>query len=585
MSPEVRQFAYEEKLVALHKHALQLTSATSINEIAQYTLDAAELSLGFDFADISIVEGKFLNVIGHRGEIYNFVGAPLDGRGVTVKVANTKTTVKVPDTRKEPAYVDSKGFDWEGPPTMLSELAVPIVVDDQTVAVLNVESKQLNAFAAKDQNLLEILAFHAASAFKRLKYEERLRALHRHAVQLSGAINIEQIAQYTLDAMQFGLGFDYADIRLVESGWLRCKEARGMEIVYADLPLDGPGVTVKAANSKKTVRVPDTRKEPAYVDRIRADWKGPPTMLSELAVPVIVDDDTIAVLNVESTQPNAITDDDQTLLETLSIHVASDIRRLRDLEALQRYSKHLEELVEERTSSLRKAERMAAIGETAAMVGHDLRNPLQGIAGAVSVIKQKLGSTADTQTTEMLRLIESGLDHAGNIVKELLDYSREIRLEVTETTTKAITDAALRQVKIRENIAIRDLTQDTPRLLVDAAKIQRVFVNLVGNAIDAMQKGGELTIKSAESNGILEVKFIDTGEGIRDQVMQNLWKPLKTTKPRGIGLGLAICKRIVEAHQGTIHVESTPRKGSTFTIRLPIKKTDTVIKAEGVSTI
>jgi len=579
MSPEVRHFAYEEKLVALHKHALQLTSATSINEVGRYTLDAAELSLGFDFADISIVEGKFLKVIGHRGEIYDFVGAPLDGRGVTVKAANTKTTVKVADTSKEPLYIDGKGFDGEGPPTMLSELAVPIVVDDQTVAVLNVESKQLNAFVDKDQNLLEILAFHAASAFKRLKYEERLRALHKHAVQLSAAMNIRQIAEYTLDAMEFGLGFDYADIRLVESGWLRCKEARGMEIVYADLRLDGPGVTVKAANSKKTVRVPDTRKEPAYVDRIRADPKASPTMLSELAVPVMVDDDTVAVLNVESRQPNAITDNDQTLLETLAIHVASDIRRLRDLETLQQYSKHLEELVAERTSSLRKAERMAAIGETAAMVGHDLRNPLQGIAGAVSVIKQKLGSTADTQTTEMLGLIESGVDYADNIVKELMDYSKEMRLEFTETTMKAIAEAALRQVKIPQNTAVRDLTQDTPRLLVDAARIQRVFVNLVGNAIDAMPKGGELTITSAESNGILEVKFIDTGVGVDDQVMQNLWKPLKTTKPRGMGLGLAICKRIVEAHQGAIHVESTAGKGSTFTIRLPIKKTETIIEA------
>jgi len=220
---------------------------------------------------------------------------------------------------------------------------------------------------------------------------------------------------------------------------------------------------------------------------------------------------------------------------------------------------------------------MAAIGEIAAMVGHDLRNPLQGIAGAASVIRQKLGSTADTQTVEMQELIESGLEYADNIVKELTDYSREIHLEFTQTT--AITEAALRQVKIPRNTAIRDLTRDAPRLLVDAARIQRVFVNLIGNAIDAMPKGGELTITSAESNGILEIKFIDTVEGIDDQVMQDLWKPLKTTKPRGIGLGLAICKRIVEAHKGAIHFESTAGKGSTFTIRLPIKKRETIIEA------
>ena len=175
---------------------------------------------------------------------------------------------------------------------------------------------------------------------RQFAYEEKLVALHKHAVQLSAAINIKQIAEYTLDAMEFGLGFDYVDMRVVEDGWLRCKGARGMEMVYADLRLDGPGVTVKAANSKRTVRVPDTRKEPAYVDRISADSKGSPTMLSELAVSVILDDATIAVLNVESAQLNAITDNDQTLLETLAIHVASDMRRLRDLEALQRYSKH-----------------------------------------------------------------------------------------------------------------------------------------------------------------------------------------------------------------------------------------------------
>jgi len=220
---------------------------------------------------------------------------------------------------------------------------------------------------------------------------------------------------------------------------------------------------------------------------------------------------------------------------------------------------------------LRKAERMAVIGETAAMVGHDLRNPLQGIAGAASVIKQKLGSTADAQTAEMLELIESGVDYADNIVKELMDYSREIRLEFTQTTVKAITEAALLQVKIPENVTVRNLTQDIPELLLDTAKTQRVFVNLIGNAVDAMPKGGELTIASAEAREILEVKFSDTGEGIPDDVMRNLWKPLKTTKSKGMGLGLAICKRIVEAHGGSIDVESTIGKGSTFTIRLPIK--------------
>jgi PAS domain S-box-containing protein len=230
---------------------------------------------------------------------------------------------------------------------------------------------------------------------------------------------------------------------------------------------------------------------------------------------------------------------------------------------------------------LRRAERMAVIGETVAMVGHDLRNPLQAISGALYFLGKKFNSMADPEIMEVLESIKSGLDYADNLVKELLDYSREIRLELTETTVKAITEAALLQVKIPENVKVRDLTQNEPRILVDAAKAQRVFVNLIGNAIDAMPKRSELTITSAEVGQIVEVEFSDTGEGITDDVMRNLWKPMKSTKSKGMGLGLAICKNIVEAHGGSIEVKSTLGEGSTFKIRLPIQpKTGGLIGAQ-----
>jgi PAS domain S-box-containing protein len=227
---------------------------------------------------------------------------------------------------------------------------------------------------------------------------------------------------------------------------------------------------------------------------------------------------------------------------------------------------------------LRRSERMAAIGQTAAMVGHDLRNPLQGISGAAYVLRQKLGSKGDAESVEMFSLIDTGVKYADNIVKELLDYSNEIHLEQSETTPNVVIQAALRQVKIPENITIRNLTQNTPRLLIDAAKMQRVFVNLVSNAIDAMPKGGNLSITSTESNEILEFRFADTGKGIPDDAMANLWKPFKTTKSTGMGLGLAISKRIVEAHGGSIQAESILGEGSTFTVKLPIRnKAQTII--------
>jgi PAS domain S-box-containing protein len=220
---------------------------------------------------------------------------------------------------------------------------------------------------------------------------------------------------------------------------------------------------------------------------------------------------------------------------------------------------------------LRKAERMTAIGETAAMVGHDLRSPLQVISGAVYILKQKLGPAADAEAKEMLDMIQGGVNSADKIIKELLDYSREIRLELTETNAKDVVQAAIQQVKIPANVEIRNLTQQTPSLLVDAGKTERVFVNLIGNAVDAMPTGGVLTITSTDSNRTLEIRFADTGEGIPDHVMRDLWKPLKTAKSKGTGLGLPICKRIVDAHGGQIECETTLGKGTTFTIKLPLK--------------
>ncbi len=220
---------------------------------------------------------------------------------------------------------------------------------------------------------------------------------------------------------------------------------------------------------------------------------------------------------------------------------------------------------------LLNAERLAAIGETAAMVGHDLRNPLQGISAATYALKTKFRSLTFEQARELVEIIEKSLEYADGIINDLLDYSKEMRVELHETTPRTIAKDSLMRIKIPRNIAILDLTRDGPILNVDAANIRRVFINLIENAIEAMREGGEITISSTESNNNIELSFTDTGPGISEEIMEKLWQPLMTTKPKGLGLGLAICKRIAEAHDGSISVKSTLGHGTTFTLTLPIK--------------
>ncbi|MEM3627941.1 MAG: PAS domain S-box protein [Candidatus Bathyarchaeia archaeon] len=264
------------------------------------------------------------------------------------------------------------------------------------------------------------------------------------------------------------------------------------------------------------------------------------------------------------------------------IEVIGIVRNITERKQLQRkleeYAQHLEELVEQRTKALKeaqeqliKAERLAAIGQVAAMVGHDLRNPLTSINSAVYYLKSKLAACTNKKIIDMLKLIEESVFHANSIIADLMEYSREIKLELIEITPKALAQKALSIVHIPEKIQVADLTRDSPKMIVDVEKMTRVFVNIVKNAIDAMPNGGKLTITSSEANGNVEISFSDTGKGITKEVMDKIWTPFFTTKSIGMGLGLPICKRIVEAHGGKISVKSAVNEGTIFTVTIPIK--------------
>ena len=180
----------------------------------------------------------------------------------------------------------------------------------------------------------------------RLRYQDKLLALYQHALRLSSAMTIQEIVKHTLDAIEFALGFDFAYVAIIEGGTLSIAGSRGTNPNIKTLPMNGRGVTAKAAKSKRTIEIPDTRREALYVDQKGFDWKGPPSMFSELAVPVLIDEDAVAVLNVESVEINAFRPEDVILLETLAIHVGSDIRRIRDLENLRKSETRFKSLVD-----------------------------------------------------------------------------------------------------------------------------------------------------------------------------------------------------------------------------------------------
>lgn len=246
---------------------------------------------------------------------------------------------------------------------------------------------------------------------------------------------------------------------------------------------------------------------------------------------------------------------------------------------IEEYSQGLELTVEARTQELMeanqrllKAERFSAIGELAGMIGHDLRNPLTGIKNAAYYLKRKQGCLDEAKGTEMLKIIDSSVEHANSIINDLLEYSREIHLELEESCPKSLLDYVLLMVKIPSHIKVLDRTLNQPTIWIDTNKIERVFINLIKNSIDAMPDKGTLEIRSRQVGDNVEFVFADTGTGMTEETLSKIFMPLFTTKAQGMGFGLAICKRIVEAHKGRITVDSSVGRGTNFTVILPVEQ-------------
>ncbi len=252
--------------------------------------------------------------------------------------------------------------------------------------------------------------------------------------------------------------------------------------------------------------------------------------------------------------------------------------KLEDLTAqLEEYANNLEALANERLEKLKDAERLAAIGATAGMVGHDLRNPLQAINGAIYLAMDELVSlpeTAEKQTVkEMLEMIEEQAQYMNKIVSDLQSFVKPVKPQLEEADTQKILDDALSLAKIPENVELKTLIRkDVQRITVDPMLIMRVLNNLITNAVQAMPNGGKLTITAQSKDDATLLSVEDTGTGIPEEVKPKLFTPLFTTKSKGQGFGLAVCKRVVEAHGGEITFESAVGKGTTFTLRIPSAK-------------
>lgn len=248
----------------------------------------------------------------------------------------------------------------------------------------------------------------------------------------------------------------------------------------------------------------------------------------------------------------------QTLKENLSNIAISE-------QQLKRQKDKLEQELREKTKRLIQAERLSAIGELSARLAHDLRNPLTVIKGVAEIAKTRKNLNGISFSDKQIDMMERAIMRMSNQIDDVLEFVKIQSLRTTRNSLLETIGLSLAKVKKTDEIKIEIPNKDI-EFVYDADKIEVVFDNLIINAFEAINGKGKITIRINDLENEVAIEVEDSGVGVPDELIPNIFEPLFTTKKRGTGLGLASCKSIVEQHGGSISVKNKP---SVFTIKLP----------------
>lgn len=485
------------------------------------------------------------------------------GKGVTGWVAKTGQPLRIPDVTADARYVSVRK-------DVRSELAVPMSLEGQLIGVINVDSTRRDAFSAEDEELLVALANHAAQVihnswlYEAVAHSARkLEALFQVAQSIISSLNLEEILQrVTADACQL-METKVCSLMLLnaEQDRLELRACHGASADYLSKPplRVADSLVGNVIRLRKPVQVYNVQEHDTYrhIELARQDG-----LVSLLSVPLMVGDTVLGALSVYTAAPYRYSKQDTNILGTLA-----------NLAAIAITNAQLHEKVVRAEEQLRQNERLSTLGLLAAEVAHEIRNPLTVMKMLFHSLDLKF--PASDPRARDAEVVAEKMEHLNTIVDRLLGYARStepqfgpVALDQLVNDVLLLTRHKLRQQRVEVSV---ELAADLPVIRADRGQLEQACLNLILNAAEAMPEGGTLSITGVRGTDGVELSFRDTGVGMTVEQRQRLFEPFLTTKTHGTGLGLAIVHKIVvEAHRGQIDVVSTPQRGTTIRLTLPL---------------
>jgi len=488
------------------------------------------------------------------------------GEGVVGHVALHNQPMAILNVLKEPLYKEKELAKKEG---LVSMLSVPMCIKDRVIGVINCYTSYPHAFSKNEEEMLTTVANQAAICIENSGLMETL--------------DIDEILKLVLEGVTKNIGFDRARLYLVNEKRhvLECKMAVGVDeekIKGITLPLDPEdSVVARSIFEKQPFIIPDASQDP----RVNPILKEKFNLHSLVVIPLLTKGKPLGAIAADHVEPGKnITSEILESAMTFAQQAGLAIHNALMYQELKAFSQQMEEKIQKTTADLKKteaqlirSEKLAALGQLAAGIAHEIRNPLTSINILIHSLTENLPS--ENTHREDLKVIEEEILRINEIVNQFLRFAKPAPPLLDKTDLIPIFEETLQLLRPqieKGKIAVQKEFEPLPLITVDREQIKQVILNLLMNAIQAMPGGGQLSMSGRFSRDgyWVELTVQDSGVGIPPEDLDKLFDPFFSTKEGGIGLGLSIAHRIIDQHHGKIEVESNPGKGTLFTISLPV---------------
>ena len=488
------------------------------------------------------------------------------GEGVVGHVALHNKPMTIANVLKEPLYKEKELARREG---LVSMLSVPMCIKDKVIGVINCYTSYPRTFSKSEEEMLSTVANQAAICIENSGLMETL--------------DIDEILRLVLEGVIKNIGFDRARLYLVNErrDVLECKMAVGVDVEKIkgiELPLDPEASIVsRSVMEKKPYIIPDARMDP----RVNPVLKEKFNLHSLVVIPLFTKEKALGAIAADHTEPGRrLTQETLDSVMRFAQQAGLAIQNASMYQELKNFSRQMEEKIQKTTADLRKtesqlirSEKLAALGQLAAGIAHEIRNPLTSINILIHSLRERLPSENSQQ--EDLKVIEEEIHRMNEIVNQFLRFAKPASPLLEKTDVLSIFEETLQLLRPqieKQRIVVEKEFQALPMIQMDPEQMKQAMLNLLLNAIQAMPEGGQLTLKGQNSKDgqWIHLSIEDSGMGISPEDIDKLFDPFFSTKEGGIGLGLSITHRIIDQHHGKIEVENAPEKGTIFTVWLPI---------------